>query len=390
MITSDRRRIQAVGYALFLAIGWASVLVPTLLVAVEQRYGQSDAALGLYFAATALVGAGGSFLGGLVTDRFGRRFVTPVITLLLGLSLVSQALAPSWELFFVAGVLANIGMGAVDGDVNGLFLDLHAEGQTGGALNRLHLFFSVGAVIGALLISQLVHWGSPWQATIGLTGLIITLLGLAVVRLPLPSGKHTHHDDPKPGAVNRSERSLLPFFGLAIAIGFYVASEIGVTNWVVKYVSATNVGIAALTLSAFWAGITLGRLLSSRWADRWPAAGFTIMCFVLSTASLAGAVLLPAGPAALLLYGLTGLFYGPIFPMLMVIGGRIYPHRLAVLSGSLGAASTVGATVYPGLMGLAAAQYGLGAGLLGAAMLGLPAALAVWGAVILARRQRPI
>jgi len=92
---------------------------------------------------------------------------------------------------------------------------------------------------------------------------------------------------------------------------------------------------------------------------------------------LAAAVLAPWVPLALLLCAVTGVFAGPIYPMLIAIGGDLYPRRLAALSGGLTAAATVGAIIYPPLMGIVADQVGIKIGLLGAALLGLPAAAAL-------------
>jgi fucose permease len=76
------------------------------------------------------------------------------------------------------------------------------------------------------------------------------------------------------------------------------------------------------------------------------------------------------------------MFFGPIFPMIMALGGNIYPHRLAALGGSLTTAAVVGGLIYPPLMGLLESRIGLGGGMIGAALLGIPMA----GAVLFARR----
>jgi MFS family permease len=115
---------------------------------------------------------------------------------------------------------------------------------------------------------------------------------------------------------------------------------------------------------------------------------FTVTCIALASACILAAVLTPVFPAAVALYGLAGLFNGPIFPMIMAIGGNIYPHRLAALSGSLAASAVVGSVAYPPLVGIMASHVGLRAGLLGAGILGIPAAAGVIGARIAADRLR--
>jgi fucose permease len=171
-----------------------------------------------------------------------------------------------------------------------------------------------------------------------------------------------------------TERSLLPFVGLALSIGLYVATEMGVSNWVVKLEleSGASIALATGVLSAFWLGLTIGRLLSNRLAERIDYALFTGSCIALTSLTLIGAALAPWPAAGIALFGVAGLFSGPVYPMIMAMGGNIYPHRLAALSGSLAAAAVAGSVIYPPLMGALAGVIGLRSGMIGAALLGIP------------------
>src|SRR5205823_4473289 len=83
-----------------------------------------------------------------------------------------------------------------------------------------------------------------------------------------------------------AEQSLLPFAGLALGIGLYVAAEVAVSNWLVKLLVAVPVATATEFLSVFWAGLALGRLLSNRLAERIDYYAFTVGCIVLALALL--------------------------------------------------------------------------------------------------------
>ena len=184
--------------------------------------------------------------------------------------------------------------------------------------------------------------------------------------------------------VDRSERSLIPFVGLALAIGFYVAAEVGVSNWLVRLLSSASVVVATSVLSGFWGGLSLGRLLSRWVAERLDYYTFTIGCIILASVALAGAVFSPWLAVSAVLFVLSGMFFGPIFPMIMALGGDIYPRRLAALGGSLTTAAVVGGMIYPPLMGIMESRIGLSGGMLGAALLGVPMA----GAILLARTTK--
>lgn len=388
MISAIRRPVNVLsllGYCAFILIGWNAVLIPALIRSVEHDFHQSDAAFAGFYFLSALLYAAGSFGGGFLTERVGRRIVLPVAALLLAVGLVGEGLAPSWIVLLLAAPAVNWGAGAIDGGVNGLFLDLYREAR-GGALNLLHFFFSVGALASPFVVGQLVTFGVNWRLILLVTGACCVVLSALLGLQQIPSGRVQAAPSPAE-QIGREETSLLPFFCLAAAICFYVAAETGISNWLVKFLAAVPVSTATAVLSVFWAGLALGRLLSRWVAERVDYILFTVACLVLSSAAAIGAVIAPVFPLSAALFAVTGLFYGPVYPMIMALGGNIYPRRLSALSGGLATAAVVGSVAYPPLMGIMAARVGLGAGIVGAGILGVPAVLAIVVVSVLARRS---
>ena len=78
-----------------------------------------------------------------------------------------------------------------------------------------------------------------------------------------------------------------PLLLLGIAIATYVASEVGVSNWLVRFLDPAPLTTATLALSLYWAGLTVGRLVSSAIADRFDHLRFTLVCALLMAALLA-------------------------------------------------------------------------------------------------------
>ncbi|HYU49632.1 MAG TPA: MFS transporter [Candidatus Limnocylindria bacterium] len=386
-----RRRpaVALIGYGCFLLIGWTGVLVPALIRPVEDSFAQTDAAVGGYFFVFAAFYGIGSFGGGLLTERLGRRAVLMTAGLLLGLGLIGQALSPNWLLFLAVGVPAGWAAGAIDGGINGLFLALYPRSR-GGALNLLHLFFALGALTSPFLVGQLVSAGLSWQAVMIATGAVAVGLGLLLARTEMPSGQIRQAPIGgqsivgPPGAESRPGAAW-PFAALAIAIGCYVASEVGVSNWLVRFLSVAPLATATAGLSLFWGGLTLGRLLSSLVADRLNPVAFAAASVGLASVALVAAVLVPALPVSIGLFAVCGFFFGPVYPMIMVVGGTLYPHRLAAVSGGLGSAAVAGSVLYPPVMGLLSDRVGLGAGMIGAGILAAASGLALVGASLAAR-----
>jgi len=365
--------------------------VSSLIRSIEHDFRVSDATFGLLYFLGALCYTAGAFGGGLIAERVGRRIVLSTAAILLGLGLGGEGAAPSWIALILAATAVNVGAGAIDGGVNGLFLDLYRHAR-GGALNLLHLFFSVGAFVAPLAVGLALTAHVPWRAVLLVTAACCLPLAALLSRVAMPAGRRDSETERRAERTDRAgaEASLLPFAGLALSIGLYVATETGVSSWVVRFLAGAPVETATGVLSLFWGGLAAGRLVSNWLAERIDYAVFTIGCIALSSLALVAAVLSPTLPLTAALFALTGLFSGPIYPMIMALGGNLYPRRLAALSGALSGAAVVGSVVYPPLMGVMAERIGLRGGMLGAALLGIPAVLGIVVARAASHRAAPV
>jgi FHS family glucose/mannose:H+ symporter-like MFS transporter len=392
------------GCAALLLIGWTGLLVPSLIRSVKEGFDQSDAGIGIFYFVYAVAYATGSLGGGLATERLGRRTVLGAAVGIHALGLVALGLAPSWEVFLVAALPGGLGAGAVDGGVNGLFLDRFRTGR-GRALNLLHLFFSLGALSAPLAVGVLVDGGVGWQAIIVATGLIALPVAMLFGIVPMPSGRRRAGSteamtaEPTDGsaatelvsadasqAISRAAaargRLAAPLILLGVAIGCYVASEVGVSNWLVRFLEPAPLSTATTALSLYWAGLAAGRLVSSQLADRFDHLRFATVCAAGIAIALVGAIFVPSLPASIALFALTGFFSGPVFPMIVAIGGERYPDRSAAVGGFLTGSAVIGSIIYPPVMGFLSVSVGLTVAMFGNVILGLACA----GALVLVGR----
>jgi fucose permease len=380
---SQRARLAAglVGCLTLLACGWSGLLIPSLIRSIEATFGQTDAGIGIVYLVYAIAYASGSFAGGALTERLGRRPVLGGAVLVTGLGAAGLGLAPTWAAFVLAALTVGAGAGCLDGGANGLVLDVYREGR-GRAMNLLHMSFSVGALAAPLVVGALVGGGVPWEAVAVGTGAVVALLALAYVIVPLPSGRRASRGAGTrvPGASGSYDgRTLLagPLLLLGIAIAAYVASEIGVSNWIVRFLEPAPLTTATLALSLYWAGLTVGRLISSVIADRFDHLRFTIASALAMAVLIVAAVLLPSLPLSIAAFAAAGVASGPVFPMIIAIGGDRYPQRSAAIGGSLAGMAVIGSTIYPPAMGFMSVTVGLTVAMLGNALLALACVLAL-------------
>ena len=376
MTPSPSRRPPAaaiLGCLTLLAIGWTGLLIPSLIRSIEASFGQDDAGIGLVYLLYSSAYAAGSFGGGPATERLGRRPVLVAAALIHGAGLVGFGLAPSGPAFALVALPAGLGAGVLDGGSNGLFLDLFRSGR-GRAMNLLHLFFSIGALTAPIVAGALVEGGAAWQPVMVGSGLALVPLAVGYLLVAMPSGRHARSGDvPAAAPMSGSPaggRNSFPIVLLAIAIAAYVAAEIGVSNWLVRFLDPAPLSTATLALSLYWAGLALGRLVSSAIADRFDHVRFTVSNALLMAIALIGAIAVPSLPISIALFAVVGFGSGPIFPMIQALGGERYPDRSAAVSGLLTGAGVIGGTVYPPLMGVLSVTVGLTAAMYGNVVLG--------------------
>ena len=378
---TPRGRLAAglVGCLTFLAIGWTGLLIPSLIRSIEATFGQTDAGIGVVYLGFALAYGVGSFGGGALTERLGRRLVLGGAVLVHAFGVAGLGLAPSWLLFVGAAMVAGVGAGCLDGGANGLVLDVYRD-RRGRAMNLLHAVFGVGALAAPIVVGTLVEAGVPWQAIAVGTGASVLLLALAYTVVPMPSGLRAAGDAAASASPGQPARRWLlagPLFLLGIGIATYVASEVGVSSWLVRFLADAPLTTATLALSLYWAGLTVGRLVSSAIADRFDHRRFTIACVLAMAVMIAFAVVVPVLPISIAAFALAGVASGPVFPMIVAIGGDRYPDRSAAVGGSMSGMAVVGSTIYPPLMGFLSVTVGLTAAMLGNVLLGIACAVAL-------------
>jgi fucose permease len=387
-------RAIPVAWGGFLLIGWAGLVVPSLVRQLEATFGIDDAAIGLWYFVNASTYAAASLAGGLLTERFGRRIVLGVAAAALAAGLWIAAAAGSWPVFVAAAIPMGAGAGAIDGGMNGLLLDV-AGSARGRALNLLHLFFSIGALAAPFVIGLVVSHGIAWPLVVVATGVAALVVAGVLAIVSMPSGREQRaepaapSESPPPSAAH-PKRLPRPLLFLSIAIACYVAGEVGVSSWTVRFLHDVPLETATLALSGFWAGLAAGRIAAVRWGDRFPHPAIAAASSALAGVAVIVAVVAPSPGVAIVAIALAGFASGPVFPLIIAIGGELYPARVAAVAGTLTAVAVVGGVVYPPLIGVMSGSIGLGAGLLGGAMLSIAGAVSILAATRWGLRPSPL
>ncbi len=338
-------------YLAFLGTGAGSALIGPSLVGLSVRFGWPLENTGWF---TAMQSAGimaGVLLGGALLEKFGARGAMIGGTLLACSGLWLFSVTSVAFLAMPAALAYGIGFGLLSVGPN-VIIQILNPSQPGSALNRLNVFYSVGAIIGPQVANFGLDHGNYaiGYMIIGAYCLLVTaFMARVTVRPPAPFGAPRKHEL---GNRRFGWLVVLPF---AVVLFVYVGIEVGYTSWIstqMQLVALSSPAVGAFATSLFWIGLTIGRINAS-----------FLLRYLSNQQLLLGTSLIVVTGVSLLLIGahnellalgctlIVGIGLGPVFPTTFALAGIVYPPARAAMSGVLIAVGSFGAILLPPLQG---------------------------------------
>lgn len=158
--------------------GADNALVAFLMPSIREQWNIDNAALGLLAAATPVGYLFGAVLAGMLGDRFGRKPVMLWALAIYTLFTLVAAVAPGWEVFASARIIAGIGIGAESVIIAPYLAEFIPPKHRGWFVASLAGFFSFGYVIAALIgrfIVPLSEDGWRWAQVVTALPIIAVL-----------------------------------------------------------------------------------------------------------------------------------------------------------------------------------------------------------------------
>ncbi|BBN93603.1 hypothetical protein DEIGR_102914 [Deinococcus grandis] len=354
--------LLAVGVAAFFTLGLIQAMYGPAFGLFQARFGVSTASVGVIASAHFLGSAVAPPLMGLLLRRVTVRAGVSWSLLLLALGVTGVVLAPVWPLAVASAFLGGFGLGGVSACLNAAYASVGSR-----AVNLVNAVFGVGSMIAPLLVVGLGRAdGTPG----GLAGPFLTVAALCAVTFAVGRvwGVPGIHAPARAADAPAPARPVVQAALFAALIVCYVGLEAGYGAWASRYLTELGLPGAALTLSAFWAALTVGRVLTGVFAGRVGAPRMVLSCGAALVA-LALAMRVPAlAPLAVIV---SGLALAPVFGTTLAWLSQVLSARLVPL---LLVAGSLGGVLSPWLLGQAFARFGAGA---------VPVTLAVLAALML-------
>jgi len=299
-----------------------------------------------------------SLFSGMLIRRMGTGKLTLVSVLMTALALLGYSFSQNYLWLCIIAFPLGLGAGAVDAALN----DFVARNFAARHMNWLHSFWGVGATTGPLIMAFMLNQTGRWQMGYRTVAIVqFTLVAILAISLPLWRRFPTPPSPPTATGKGKGQRirgmtpNLVAFFA-------YCAVEASTGLWAASFLlkqRGLSSVLAAGGASAYYLGITLGRLLNGFLSSCFDAKnlirggqamillGISLMFLPLPILSLAGLMII-------------GLGCAPIYPtMLHETPRRFGAENSASLMGIQMATAYVGLTLMPPLLGLTVDRFGL-------------------------------
>ena len=354
--------LLALAYVGFLSLGLPDGLLGVAWPEMRARFALPQGALGALLATATAGYVSSSFAAGWVLRRMRIGGLLAASCLGTAASLFGYATAPAWALVVAWGLFAGLGAGAIDAGINA-YVASHHGART---VNWLHACYGVGAAAGPALMSAVLARGLGWErgyVLVGAAQLALAAAFAATYRRWPEAAQPAADSGQIHGETLRATLGLASVRWGAAAFFVYTGLEAAVGAWSYSLLALSRgfaMPVAAFWVSAFWMGLTGGRVLAGAVAGRARPESLLRTALAGLAAGSALVWLAPVRGAELAGLALVGLACGPIFPTLIATTPRrVGAEHAANAVGVQIACAALGQSLLPAALGLLAGAAGL-------------------------------
>ncbi|WP_172651471.1 MFS transporter [Rhodococcus opacus] len=223
-VSALQKRAIALCLALAILDGMDAQLIGFAIPALSEDWGLSKASFGLLLALSSGAMVVGSLLFGPVADRWGRRRVILLCTVLFAVFTLASAFAPSMGVLIVLRILAGIGLGGVTPNLIALTSEYSPARSRSTLVTIVVAGMSLGGFLGGLAAAQLIP-AYGWQS-IFVAGGVLPLIVAALAWAGLPeSGKFLASRGDHAGAA-KILSAIAPHAGITGSVTFTVDAAV--------------------------------------------------------------------------------------------------------------------------------------------------------------------
>lgn len=219
-------------------------------------------------------------IGGLIYPKIGPKplmwiaFICHVLG--LGMTILSQSFMP----FLVSTFFIGLANGAVEAACNPLIADMYTTNRTT-MLNKFHVWFPGGIVIGALISQAMTSMGMGWQLQIGIMFIPTVIYGLMIIGQAFPKAVNIESN------IDENIKSMFKplFIFMLVCMGLTATTELGTGQFIQPLLA--EAGAPPLIILAIVTGLmAVGRYFAGPLIHRFNPIGVLFFSAIIATLSL--------------------------------------------------------------------------------------------------------
>jgi MFS transporter, FHS family, glucose/mannose:H+ symporter len=241
----------------------------------------------------------------------------------------------AFGLLLIATGALGLGFGATVMALN-IYAEAFFPQSTDRAVLALNALLGLGTALAPVLVATVVALGAWWLLPVAVACVLVLICGIALTQpLRTPSAPTASPGGP----MSIDWRTLPRRFWLYTALVFlYGIVEALNGTWATLYLSGER-GVsprgASLALTAFWAMVTIGRLLIAAISRRATAGKVYVGLAIFLAIAFQFAARVHGEAEGIMAFAMTGLACSAILPLSISFGGDEFPYLSALVAGEL-------------------------------------------------------
>ena len=251
-----------------------------ILTDLGVQFELSDTQLG-YINSLAFLGFPvATVIGGLLYNVLGARKLMIIAFFSHLIGLVLTIYAGGFEALLISSFFIGFANGSVEAACNPLIADMYTKNRTA-MLNKFHVWFPGGIVIGALTSKFMSDFGMGWQIQIAIMIIPTLIYGYLFFKEEFPESQHIETDT----SVNIKSLFSPLFLFIIACMTLTAISEFGPQQWIERILG--NSGANPMLILAMVTGImALGRYFAGPIIHKLNPIGVLLMSAILTSAAV--------------------------------------------------------------------------------------------------------
>lgn len=287
-------------------------------------------------------------IGGAIVDLVGLKPMLILAFALHAIGIVMTIFANGFPTLFLGTLLIGLGNGSVEAACNPLVATAYPDQKTA-KLNRFHVWFPGGIVIGGLAAYALTAIGLGWQVKMAIILVPTLIYGAMFIGSRIPPTERVTAGVSTAGMFREMLRPM--FLLLAFCMLLTAATELGPNQWLPSILT-TTAAVSGILVLAYINGLSaIGRLFAGSIVSRISPISLLIGS---AAASAVGLLLLSVADSAVFVFVAATIFAIGIcyfWPTMLGVTSERFPAGGALLLGIMGGVGNLSVAIVLPIMG---------------------------------------